>query len=52
LADDEMCEGYLAPIIGLEITSGYGNKTVYGPQIESQVVVIILISVKGLKISS
>ena len=27
-----MCEGYLAPIIGLEITSGYGNKTVYGPE--------------------
>ena len=47
LTDDETCEGYLAPIIGLEITSGYGNKTVYG-----QIVVIILISVKGLKISS
>jgi hypothetical protein len=27
-----MCEGYLAPIIGLEITSGYRNKTVYGPE--------------------
>ena len=27
-----MSEGYLAPIIGLEITSGYGNKTVYGPE--------------------
>jgi hypothetical protein len=32
LTDDEMCEGYLAPIIGLEITSGYENKTVYGPE--------------------
>ena len=32
LTDDEMCEGYLAPIVGLEITSGYGNKTVYGPE--------------------
>ena len=27
-----MCEGYLAPIIGLEITSGYGNKTINGPE--------------------
>jgi len=32
LTDDEMSEGYLTPIIGLEITSGYGNKTLYGPE--------------------
>jgi hypothetical protein len=41
--------GEVGCTIGLEITSGYGNKTAV---VLSQIVVFILISVKGLKISS